>query len=136
MHNEITVEKLAAWIDNLMKAAKEDLSFSIDWYSETADKPFSIIGGWRKGFTEDYSDIFCISKSQPEYAMSVKIVANKGPYAYTDFEVMDMPIDKYGEVDDTCITLEWNDDPEAVATFFFAEWERIMEEHVEEMLND
>jgi len=79
-------------------------------------------------FKEDYSDLFCCSKSQPEYVMCVKIVKNDGPYAYTDFEAMNMPTNRFGEVDDTCIPLEWDDSPEYAAEFFLHEWERIMRE--------
>ena len=129
MNTTFTKESLVAWIEDLMEAAKDDHSFSIAWFKETENSPFSIIGGWESGFSEDYSDIFCISKSEPKYAMSIKIAVNDGPYAYTDYEVMDMPIDKLGEVDDTCVPLEWDDNPEAVADFYMHEWERIMTEH-------
>jgi hypothetical protein len=64
--------------------------------------------------------------------MSIKIAVNNGPYAYTDYEAMDMPTDKFGEVDDTCVPLEWDDNPERVAEFYKSEWERIMAEHGEE----
>jgi hypothetical protein len=63
--------------------------------------------------------------------MAVKVIENNGPYAYCDFETMDMPIDKSGEVDDTSITLEWDDDPDAIAGFFMDEWERITKEYME-----
>ena len=129
MNTTFTKESLVAWIEDLMEAAKDDHSFSIAWFKETENSPFSIIGGWESGFSKDYSDIFCISKSEPKYAMSIKIAVNDGPYAYTDYEVMDMPIDKLGEVDDTCVPLEWDDNPEAVADFYMHEWERIMTEH-------
>jgi hypothetical protein len=57
--------------------------------------------------------------------MCIKIIVNKGPYAYCDFEVLDMPVFHNGEVDDTCLTLEWEDNPEAIADFFAMEYERI-----------
>ena len=128
---EVMVERLAAWIDNLKEAAKKDETFSISWFEDTKHCNFSIIGGWEQGFSEDYSDIMCISKSNPEYAMCVKIATNEGPYAYTDFEVMNMPIAKDGEVDDTCVALEWEDDSESLAAWLFCEWERISEEYGE-----
>ena len=131
MNNKITIEKLAAWIDNLKELAKHDTENVLHWFGDTAGEPFSIVGGWQKMFEEDYSDLFCCSKSHPEYVMCVKIVENKGPYAYTDFEVMNMPTDCFGNVDDTCIPLEWDDHPECAAAFFLCEWERIMKEHGE-----
>jgi hypothetical protein len=132
MKINFTIEELAEWVEDLIDAAKDDHSFSIAWFKGTENSPFSIIGGWESGFSEDYSDIFCISKSEPKYAMSIKIAVNNGPYAYTDFEAMDMPTDKFGEVDDTCVPLEWDDNPEAVAAVYIHEWERIMSEHGEE----
>lgn len=127
---KITIESLAKWIANLKEEAKKDESFSIAWFGDTKDEPFSIIGGWLDGFSEDYSDIFCMSKSNPTYAMCIKIAVNEGPYAYTDFEIMNMPVDPAtGEVDDTCVPLEWDDDPEYAAQFFLSEWERIMKEY-------
>lgn len=133
MTNKITKEGLAAWIETIKEAAKADTESVIHWFGQTADEPFSIIAGWQKYFTnDDFSDVFCISKSHPEYVMCVKIAINDGPYAYTDFEVMNMPLDKTGDVDDTCVPLEWDDDPEAAAMFFMHEWERIMKEHGKE----
>ncbi len=135
MTNTFTREQLAEWIDSIMDAAKDDTSFSISWFGGTADSPFSIIAGWEKFDTVgDYSDIFCTSKSNPEYVMCIKIAENEGPYAYTDFEIMNMPYDREtGDVDDTCVPLEWDDVPEIVADFYTAEWERIMTEHGEEV---
>ena len=130
------LNKLAAWIADLKKAAREDSALSISWFKETEDEPFSIIGGWDAGFSEEYSDIYCISKSNPEYAMCIKIAINDGPYAYTDFELMNMPYEEDGEVDDTCIPLEWDDDPLHAARFFLGEWERIMEEYSDREIED
>jgi hypothetical protein len=133
MDNEI-IESLAAWINGLLEAAEADEEFSISWFNETEDKPFSIVGGWLDGFSDCYDDILCISKRNPNYAMCIKIVVNEGPYAYTDYEAMSMPYDeKTGEIDDTEIALEWRDNPLETATFFWNEWERIMKEHGEEV---
>jgi hypothetical protein len=44
-----------------------------------------------------------------------------------------MPIGKDGEVDDTCVALEYEDDPEELAMFFWNELERITKEHEEEV---
>ena len=126
---KINVERLAAWIRSLIEDAKKDEQFSIAWFSDTKDEPFSIIGGWMEGFSEDYDDILCISKSNSKYAMCVKIAVNEGPYAYTDFEVMNMPIDKDGDVDNTCIALDYDEDVVGMAQFFAGEWERITKEH-------
>lgn len=131
MKTNFTIEELAEWIEDLIEAAKDDQTFSIAWFKGTENAPFSIVGGWMPGFSEDYSGIFYISKSEPKYAMSIKIAVNKGPYAYTDYEVMDMPTNKLGEVDDTCVPLEYDDNPNQVAMFYMHEWERIMVEHGE-----
>jgi hypothetical protein len=83
-----------------------------------------------EGFSEDYSDLLCISESNPKYAMCIKIAVNEGPYAYTDFELMNMPVDpETKEVDDTCIALEYNDDSESLAQFLLMELERITKEY-------
>ena len=133
MTTKFTKEQLTAWIEDIKEAAKEDTSFSIAWFKDTEDKPFSIVAGWQKMFNEDYSDLFCCSKSHPEYVMCIKIAENEGPYAYTDFDAMAMPFDKLGNVDDTCVPLEWDDNPEVAAEFFLHEWERIMNEHSKEI---
>jgi hypothetical protein len=136
MNKQFTIEELAKWIAYVKKAAKNDICYSILWFkgTDTDDCPFSIVAGWQKGFSADQADLFCISKSNPEYAMSIKIVENEGPYAYIDYDIMNMPTTEDGEVDDTCIPLEWSDDPEYVAQFFMTEWERIMKEHSKEEL--
>lgn len=128
MNNKFTSESLVQWIEDLKEAAQKDEAFSISWFEGTQDAPFSIIGGWMEGF-ENYSGLLCVSKAEPKYAMCVKIAVNEGPYAYTDFEVMNMPVDSSGEVDDTCIALECDDDTESLAQFLEMEWERIMREY-------
>ena len=135
MTNAITKDKLAAWIEDLKEAAKDDTSFSISFYGETASKPFAIIAGWMECFSDnsEVDDLFCCSKSQPKYCMCIKIAKNEGPYASTDYEIMDMPYDpKTGEVDNTEVMLEWNDHADYVAEFFMHEWERIMETYGED----
>jgi hypothetical protein len=126
MNKTFTKEELTSWIEGLKDAAENDECFDVDWFGPTKNSRFSIVGGWEDGFDSADADLFCMSKSNPTYAMSVKICENKGPYAYADFETLDMPIDAFGEVDDTSITLEWDDNPEAVAEFFMIEWDRLM----------
>lgn len=128
--NTTMIKNLADWIKSLKEDAKKDEQLSIAWFGDTKNEPFSIIGGWMEGFSEDYSDLLCISKSNPKYAMCVKIAVNEGPYAYTDFEIMNMPVNAEGDIDDTCIALEYNDDAESLAGFLLTEWERISKEYV------
>lgn len=124
------LRSLADWLVSLKEAARKDEQFSIAWFKPTKDSPFSIIGGWLEGFSEDYSDLLCISKTNPNYAMCVKIAVNEGPYAYTDFEIMNMPYNsETGEVDDVCIPLEYNDDVESLAKFLLTELDRINQEY-------
>jgi hypothetical protein len=127
----VNLKNLVQWLDDLKEAAKEDQSFSIAWFKETETSPFSIIGGWMSGFSETWDDLLCVSKSNPTYAMCVKIAVNEGPYAYTDFEAMDMPVNEDGEVDDNCIALEYGDNTEELAFFLLNEWEKLMEEYEE-----
>ncbi len=132
MTNNTTIKKLAEWIQSLIDAAEEDTCFDIAWFRETENEKFSIIGGWHESsFDPTARDLFCISKSQPKYAMAIKVAINNGPYAYCDFDTMDMPIDKFGDVDDMLFILEWDMEPEALAVFIYGEWERIMKEHQE-----
>lgn len=119
------IKELTNWIEELKELARQDDNILISWFPETRDKPFAIIGGWMEGFTEEYADVFCVSKTNPKYAMCVKIAVNEGPYAYTDFEIMNMPTYGEGEVDDTCIALEYDDDSKSLAMFLATEWERI-----------
>ena len=131
MTDVFTKEELATWIEEIKEAAKDDYSFSIAWFDGTENEPLSIIAGWRECFADNsgVDDLFCCSKSQPRYCMCIKIAENDGPYAYTDYEVMNMPIDKFGDVDNTEVMLEWDDPTDSVADFFMHEWERIMSEY-------
>lgn len=131
MKRETMLKNLAEWIESLKQDAKDDNCYSIAWFSDTKNEPFSIIAGWLEGFSADYSDFLCVSKADPCYALSIKIAVNEGPYAYTDFEIMDMPVAENGEVDDTCIALEYGDDAKSLAEFFLGEWERITDEYKE-----
>jgi hypothetical protein len=133
MNTKITTEKLAVWIAGIKECAKQDDKAQVWWFVPTWNKPFCIVAGWQKMFTNgDFSDVFCCSKSRPEYAMCLKIVVNDGKLD-PDFASLTMPVDKNNEVDDTCVPLEWDDNPECAAEFFMHEFERIMEEHGEEI---
>lgn len=136
MNKQFTLEELTEWVRYVKNAAKNDICYSILWFkgTDTNDCPLSIVAGWHKGFNGSQADLFCLSKSDPTYAMSIKIAENEGPYAYIDFDIMTMPTNKAGEVEDTCIPLEWTDEPEYVAQFFMAEWERMMEAYHKEEL--
>ena len=130
-----TLMSLAEWINSLKELAKGDSDLLISWFKGTKDKPFSIIGGWQEHFSDnsEVDDMFCVSASNPRYVMCIKIAVNEGPYAYTDYDAMNMPVyDDDSEVDDTEIMLEWEDDPEELAEFFMHEWERIMDTYGEE----
>lgn len=135
MNTKFTIDELAEWIETVKDAAEEDESFSIAWFKGTKNSPFAIIAGWMDNFTDedDFSDMFCISASNPKYVMCIKIAVNDGPYAYTDYDLMTQPVDEDGEVDSTEVMLEWEDDSEDLAEFFAHEWERIMEEHGEDI---
>lgn len=127
MNNTFTKE-LASWIAGLIDSAKNDEHFDVAWFKRTEESTVSIIGGWLGGnYVGVNDDLFCTSKSNPDQIMCVKIIINRGPYAYADFETLNMPIDPKGEVEDICIMLEWNDDPEALANFFANEWASITE---------
>ncbi len=131
---KFTKEQLAAWIEDIKEAAKDDTTFSIAWFDGTKNAPLSIIAGWQEYFTDNsgVADLFCCSKSQPKYVMCIKIAENEGPYAYTDYEIMNMPWDKEsGEVENTEVMLEWSDPADYVAEFFMHEWERLMDTYVE-----
>ena len=127
MNKIFTKEALASWVSCLKEAAKNDEQFLVDWFPNTDDSLFSIVGGWQDGFNPKEADLFCQSKSNPTYCMCIKIIVNEGPYAYCDFETLNMPMSEDGEVDDNCIALEWEDDPEKVAEFFMIEWEQLMD---------
>jgi hypothetical protein len=127
MNKTFTKEQLTSWIAGLQEAAKNDEQFLVDWFKRTKDEPFSIVGGWLGGFAPSEADLFCQSKSDPTYCMCIKIIVNEGPYAYCDFETLNMPMTEDGEVDDNCFALEWKDDPAKVAEFFMIEWEQLMD---------
>ncbi len=131
---KFTKEQLTEWIEDIKEAAKEDTSFSIAWFPGTKKAPRSIIAGWAERFADNsgVADIFCCSKSQPKYVMCIKIVENEGPYAYTDYELMNMPYDKEtGDVEDTEVMFEWDDPVDYAAEFFMHEWERLMDAYIE-----
>ena len=125
MNKTFTKEELTNWIAGLMNAAENDESFTVAWFEPTKNSPVSIVGGWQDGFHPSQADLFCMSESCPTYAMCIKIIENNGPYAYCDFETLGMPVCENGEVDDTCMALEWEDTPERFAEFFMGEWERM-----------
>ena len=120
---------LVGWIKGLQQAAKEDEQFSVSWFLPTKEQPMAIVGGWSDGYDPADADLFCLSKSNPTFGMCIKVVVNEGPYAYCDFETLNMPMEPNGEVDDTTLTLEWEDNPEVLAKFYIHEWERLMKDN-------
>ena len=130
MEKTFTREQLIDWIKGIRKAAKDDESFSIAWFEPTKTYPFAIIAGWQELDEPEGEDSFCRSKSQPKYVMAIKVAENDGPYAYTDYEIMNMPWDSYsGDVDDTEVFLEWDDPVDYMADHFIAEWRRVMKKY-------
>jgi hypothetical protein len=131
-------EDLVTWLQGLIDAAKNDESFSVAWFKPTKNDPYSIVGGWMPGFTDSVYHFPCVSKSNPDYAMCVKVIVNEGPYAYCDFETLDMPLNPNGYVHDTCIVLEYDDDLLGLAQYYLKEilflnkdlddWEKSMSE--------
>ena len=109
----------------MIKKAEEDDNFLVSWFDDTKDDSISLVGGWSEGFSEDFNDILYISKSSPNYALCVKIAVNEGPYAYVDFDTLDMPTSSDGTVEDTCIVIERNEDISGLASFLVCELERI-----------
>lgn len=129
MEKTFTKDQLIDWIEAIRQAAREDESFCIAWFKPTESFPFAIIAGWHEldEFEGEDSFGFCRSKSQPKYVMAIKIAENEGPYAYTDYEIMNMPWDREtGDVDNTEIFLEWDDPVDYMADHFRAEWIRLM----------
>lgn len=134
MTTKDTIKSLAMWIAGLQVSAENDDRFDVAWFNDTENEKFSIVGGWlESGFTAADRDIFCLSESNPKYVMAIKVVINNRPYAYCDFETLNMPMDMNNpdEVDDTCFILEWDTDPEALAKFIYGEWERITKDYQE-----
>lgn len=87
-------QRLVEYLWCLYHGAEEDEQFSISWFLPTKDSPFAIIGGWSGGFDADHvgAERYLFSVSDPSYVMGVKIAVNEGPYAYTDYEIMNMPM--------------------------------------------
>ncbi len=134
MTTNTTINNLAMWIASLQVSAENDDHFDVAWFNGTENEKFAIVGGWlESGFTASDRDIFCLSESNPKYAMAIKVVINNRPYAYCDFETLNMPMNMNNpdEVDDTCFILEWDTNAEALAKFIYGEWERITKDYQE-----
>lgn len=117
----INTKELVSWLEGLANAAKNDESFSVSWFGPTKDAPYSIVGGWESGFNGSGYDTLCFSQSNPDYAMCVKVIVNEGPYAYCDFGTLNMPLNQDGDVHDTCIALEYDEDFLSLAQYFMKE---------------
>jgi hypothetical protein len=127
------LKQLTEWIRLLMEEAKKDSNLAVSRFQlpKDSESPFKIVGGWSGGFSEEYADLLYVSKSKPYYAMCIKVAVEDDSHVYSckDFDSLSMPTYKHGEVDDTCVPLELNDDPEQAAQFFLHEYERITKEY-------
>lgn len=120
--------RFSKWVDDLREKAERDEDFSCSVFEQT-EEPFVIVGGWSDGFSKDYNDVLYISKSNPTYAMCIKIAINDGPQTFTDYDLMDMPVDSTYEVEDTNIALERGDVSSAIAEFYLRELDRMIDDH-------
>jgi hypothetical protein len=128
MNTNFTTKELAQWVELLKDIAEQDFECAVTWFKPTQASPISIVGGWQGGnYPGVNDDLFCTSKKHPDQIMCIKIIINPTPNNFADFETLKMPVDIRGDVDDTCLMLEWDDDSERVATFFLGEWIRMME---------
>lgn len=123
------IVELAQWINIIKQCAADDDQFNTAVFPNTVDTELSIIGGWKSGFSAAYADLLCISHSDEEQAMCIRIVKNPGfntitQFAKRDFDSFDAPT-CMGIEEDNCIALEWEDNPMAVAEFYMSEWERL-----------
>ena len=122
-----TVSNLAKWIDSIRELAANGGLSSVAWFYDTMDTPISIVAGWMKGFDAGYSDLLYINKNNPSYALGISIVVNPMAATYSTLDGFDMPISSTNVVEDITVTIELEDNSEALAVFFLGEWERVME---------
>ena len=129
MKTPFTVEELTNWVKIIKQCAADDEGFKTAVFPGTVNTELSIVGGWKSGFNASYADLLCISHSDDTQAMCIKIVKNPGftkltQFAARDFGCFELPT-CLGMEEDTCIALELEDDPAAVADFYASEWERL-----------
>ena len=126
---KITKDALIPFLASLIADAKNDEQFSIAWFKPTKDLPFAIVGGWQGGFDPDDADCLLHSASSPTYVMCVKIVVNEGPYAYTDYEIMNMPWREGEDVYDVEWILTGDIDIDSLADVMIKEYEYVCKEY-------
>lgn len=129
MERTFTKEQLVGWVKNCLSLAVDDKNPGTSAFPGTIAADFSIVAGWQPGFDPEYMDVFACSKADPTKVMCIKIVKNPGfksvtQFAFRDFGLFELPTDT-GLEDNTCVPLEWDDNPEVVADFYLHEWERI-----------
>jgi hypothetical protein len=129
--NTKTITLLAEWLEGLIREAELDTNLSFSQFTAAGDDdvPFVLAGGWSEGYSESCNDILYMSKTHPTYAMCVKIAVKASSSTYVNFDSLEMPTYKHGEVDDTCIPLERGEDPKEAAKFFLMEFERVCKEY-------
>jgi hypothetical protein len=123
------LSKLTTWLDGVRAAAErnENTAYSI-FRGSVGKEPLAIACGWASGFSNDYADLLYVNKTNAYKAMCIKIIINDGTYGYTDFDTLNMPVDRFGNLEDTCVALEKEDDSEAVALFYLTELERLLKD--------
>ena len=94
MLKDFTKADLTEFIKTVHSEGLADAAGAIWWFKPTKDKRLAIIGGWTGSFDADQigADDLLESKTSPSYCFGVKIAINEGPYAYTEYDLMNMPI--------------------------------------------
>lgn len=124
------LDRLELWVDELRKDAEtnDDLKYSV-FYPDGNDSPFCIVGGWSKGFNTSFSDIFYANRTDPSLALYIKVAMVPKSSVHNTFDDFVLPVDCYGNIEDTCVALEKDDLSLAVAMFYLNEYERLTEEN-------
>lgn len=118
------VKELTNFIASAVDEMPEFDDGEFRWFELDGD--LAVVIGWESGFGEELRDDAIQSKSDPNYALCIKIGENPNGYAYTDMEMTNMPFSKEdGEVWDTDTSLYKGQDFTKLAKWYLNEYKSI-----------
>lgn len=121
------LHNLTKWLEDLINKAELDTE-SVSYFRDTKDSPYCIVGGWGEGYSDELTDLVYTSKSNPDYAMCVKIVKQEdSPDVNLDY-LLEVVNPETGDVEFETLPIERDDNLTELARFLISEWERILKD--------
>jgi len=125
--NESKENTMAYTKEEIAKGLKEAVEWLIDQdegcVTIKLDDKLGICVGWLPGYGEEHRDDVIQSKAEPDFAINAGIKVYTSDDMRTDYEFINMPYYENGDVVQTDVSIEPNENYEELAEYFLKEYD-------------